>query len=332
VSPDDRTDDASARLRAQGLRVTPQRRAILAAFTGTATEHLSADEVHARAAAAVPEIGRGTVYAALAELTELGLLAAVGNPEPVRYETNVDAHQHFRCRACLRLYDVALDAPPAAALKRRGFLVEHTTVIAEGICADCAAYDRGLSDGAARSDGVRAAAGAAVALPRGTAYGVADTPIGRVQMLCTERGALRVMYADHAEGPAVAAAGARRRGGREAQRRLAELDTAIDGYFAHGTPFAQELAIDWDAAATDPDDGATLDAVRAIPFAGGRSYEQLGLGDAPFHRGVSIGSNPLALVVPCHRVSRGREITTWYVGGPERKRALLDHERRHAER
>ena len=107
--------DAGELLRARGLRVTPQRRAILGAFSHGADEHLSADEIHARAAAVVPELGRGTVYAALAELTELGLLAARGSPEPVRYETNTEPHQHFRCRLCLRLFDVALAEPGAGA-------------------------------------------------------------------------------------------------------------------------------------------------------------------------------------------------------------------------
>jgi Fur family ferric uptake transcriptional regulator len=321
-------EDASARLRARGLRVTPQRRAILGAFTGAEAEHLSADEVHARAAAAVPEVGRGTVYAALAELTELGLLAAVGSPEPVRYEINVTDHQHFRCRVCLRLYDVALDPPPTGALTRRGFVVERTTVTVEGVCADCAEYDRGLDTGAARS--TAPAAGVPVALPRGTAYGAAATPLGNMQMLCTERGALRVMYADHPDGPAVARAGARRRGAREAQRRLAELDRAVGAYFAAGTPIATDLAVDWAAAATDGD--TTLDAVRAIPFGRDRSYELLASPGAAYDRGLAIGSNPLALVVPCHRVSRGREIPTSYVGGMARKRALLAHERRFADR
>ena len=109
--------DAGELLRARGLRVTPQRRAILGAFSHGAAEHLSADEIHARAAAVVPELGRGTVYAALAELTELGLLAARGSPEPVRYETNTEPHQHFRCRLCLRLFDVAL-ADPARGARR----------------------------------------------------------------------------------------------------------------------------------------------------------------------------------------------------------------------
>src|ERR1700709_67409 len=123
--------DPGALLRARGLRVTPQRRAILGAFTGAPTEPLSAAEVHARASATVPEVSRGTVYAALAELTELGLLAAVGSPEPVRYETNTRAHQHFRCRLCLRLFDITLDAAATDELRGAGFLVERVAVTAE---------------------------------------------------------------------------------------------------------------------------------------------------------------------------------------------------------
>src|SRR5690348_18104211 len=82
------SDQAGELLRARGLRSTPQRRAILAAFRGGTAEHLSADEVYARAAESVPDLSRGTVYATLAEFSELGLLSASGAPEPVRYETN----------------------------------------------------------------------------------------------------------------------------------------------------------------------------------------------------------------------------------------------------
>ena len=82
-------NDIADLLRRNSLRVTPQRRAILQAFRGASDEHLSADEVISRASVAVPEIGRGTVYATLAEFAELGVLGSVGNPEPIRYETNV---------------------------------------------------------------------------------------------------------------------------------------------------------------------------------------------------------------------------------------------------
>lgn len=134
--------DPGELLRQHGLRVTPQRRAILEAFKGGEDEHLSADEVQARASAAVQEISRGTVYATLAELTDLGLLVSVGQPEPVRYEVNLAAHDHFRCRLCLRLFDITFGDEKLAARPLPGYAVESIVVRVEGVCHECLDYDR----------------------------------------------------------------------------------------------------------------------------------------------------------------------------------------------
>ena len=93
-------------LREHGLRSTVQRRVILGVVHDAVGEHLSADEVHARALAVFRRSRAGTVYATLVEMTELGALSAVGLPEPVRYEANTRPHGHFRCRLCARLFDL----------------------------------------------------------------------------------------------------------------------------------------------------------------------------------------------------------------------------------
>ena len=46
--------------------------------------------------------------------------------------------------------------------------------------------------------------------------------------------------------------------------------------------------------------------------------------------GLANGSNPIGIVVPCHRVIGANGSLTGYGGGLERKRWLLDHEQRHA--
>jgi Fur family ferric uptake transcriptional regulator len=314
--------DPGALLRARGLRVTPQRRAILAAFTGASTEHLSADEVHARASATVPEISRATVYAALAELTELGLLAAVGSPEPVRYETNATDHEHFRCRLCLRLYDIEPHVPHTDRMDDLGFHVERSTTVVEGVCADCVQYDAGLQAGA--RDAV-AGTGSPSDLPRAVACGVLETPVGEVLLAATPAGLIRAVFEDHLDAPALRELAGRRRGGRAARGHLADATAFIAAYLADETA-PPSCAVDWDGL--DNVSVPTLRAVQAIGPGLGRSYETLRSDASAHHRGLALGTNPLALVVPCHRVTRGREVPDAYVGGPERKRWLRQHEQR----
>jgi O-6-methylguanine DNA methyltransferase len=308
--------DPGESLRSRGLRVTPQRRAILGAFSHGAAEHLSADEIHARAATAVPELGRGTVYATLAELTELGILVARGSPEPVRYETNTAPHQHFRCRVCLRLFDVEIPDPSTNALTGAGFAVEQVTVIADGVCAECGDYDQGLRAGARR-----ARTKPTDPLPGGLAATKADSPMGILTLGATPDGLVRVVFDDHADVPMLHEAIRSRRGSRAAREHLETGKTAIADYFAGRA--VGDCDIDWQ----NLPDADTLHAAMAAPRGQDVSYETLETPRSAEARGRALGSNPLAIIIPCHRITRGRETAGEYVGGVERLHALRELER-----
>ena len=58
---------------------------------------------------------------------------------------------------------------------------------------------------------------------------------------------------------------------------------------------------------------------------------RLGLRNGARAVGLANGGNPIAIVVPCHRVIGATGTLTGYGGGLERKRWLLDHERRWAQ-
>src|SRR3954464_10743498 len=93
------------RLRMAGLRVTPQRRAVWAAFSGGENGHLTADDVYELARHELPELSRATVYNSLAELVRAKLLRTVKGFGAVRYDSNLDPdHHHFHCQGCDRLY------------------------------------------------------------------------------------------------------------------------------------------------------------------------------------------------------------------------------------
>jgi methylated-DNA-[protein]-cysteine S-methyltransferase len=76
-------------------------------------------------------------------------------------------------------------------------------------------------------------------------------------------------------------------------------------------------------------------ALLDIPFGETRSYgalaRQLGAPGAARAVGLANGHNPIGIIVPCHRVIGADGSLTGYGGGIERKRHLLDHERRIAQ-
>ena len=74
-------------------------------------------------------------------------------------------------------------------------------------------------------------------------------------------------------------------------------------------------------------------ALLAIPYGGTCSYgaiaRSIGRPAASRAVGAANGANPIAIIVPCHRVIGASGDLTGYGGGMVAKRWLLDHERRH---
>ena len=152
------------------------------------------------------------------------------------------------------------------------------------------------------------------------------TPIGAALLVTDPEGVLRAFnWIDYE--PAMLAWLARRypmaglRPGRGPVRAAFEAyfagDLAALGsvrWFGAGTPFQQQV---WKALCGIPA-GATLS------YAG--LAARVGRPAAVRAVGLANGSNPVAVVVPCHRVIGSNGTLTGYGGGLHRKRWLLDHE------
>ncbi len=71
-------------------------------------------------------------------------------------------------------------------------------------------------------------------------------------------------------------------------------------------------------------------ALTAIPYGQTIPYAQIAsqIGSAPIAVGQAVGKNRINIVIPCHRVIGSNGSLTGYGGGLERKRFLLDLERR----
>ncbi|HEX8560019.1 MAG TPA: Fur family transcriptional regulator [Pyrinomonadaceae bacterium] len=132
-------DDVETRLREAEMRLTPQRFAVLEYLT-RAAGHPTADQIAGEINRRFPRASRATVYNTLGALRAAGLVREVLlDGEATRYESNIEPHHHFVCRACGRLEDVPHEAfaAPARVELGGGQEVETVEVVLRGLCAAC---------------------------------------------------------------------------------------------------------------------------------------------------------------------------------------------------
>ncbi|MBP2847710.1 methylated-DNA--[protein]-cysteine S-methyltransferase [Dickeya oryzae] len=106
-----------------------------------------------------------------------------------------------------------------------------------------------------------------------------------------------------------------------------QLTDALCAYFAGDLNIIETLPV---AAAGTDFQHQVWQALRAIPCGSTTTYGELAarLGQPGAARAVGLanGSNPISIVVPCHRVIGARGALTGYAGGIHRKQWLLTHE------
>ena len=102
---------------------------------------------------------------------------------------------------------------------------------------------------------------------------------------------------------------------------------ALEGYFAGDLTAIDAIEV---ATAGTPFQRTVWAALRAIPVGETRSYAELAaaIGRPRASRAVGLanGSNPIGIIVPCHRVIGADASLTGYGGGLHRKQWLLEHE------
>lgn len=163
------------------------------------------------------------------------------------------------------------------------------------------------------------------------AYATLDSPVGPLLLAATDVGLVRLAYlgAGIADADAVLADLAARVSPRvlAAARKLDEPRRELEQYF-EGRRQLFELPLDWQLIQGFA--RRVLGATARIPFGSVLTYKQVateaGSPRAFRAAGNALGTNPLPIVIPCHRVVHAGGGLGGYTGGLERKRVLLEVE------
>lgn len=151
-----------------------------------------------------------------------------------------------------------------------------------------------------------------------------ETPVGTLDVVVGEKGLRVLSFRDEAWD-------------RVPRRRVATKGTltskasvivaALDAYFAGETEAIDRIPVDPEGT---PFQLRVWKALRKVPTGCTISYSKLAekVGSPSAVRAVALcnARNPIALVVPCHRVIGKDGSLTGYGGGLDRKRWLLEHE------
>lgn len=156
-----------------------------------------------------------------------------------------------------------------------------------------------------------------------------DSPVGRILLVTDREGGVRALdYADYEERLQRLL---RRHWGDGVELQPWAQSTAarrkVEAYFAGdpgavddlrvetaGTPFQREV---WETLREIP---------RGVTWTYGQLAERIGRPRAVRAVGLANSQNPVAIIVPCHRVVGANSSLTGYAGGLERKSWLLRHE------
>jgi methylated-DNA-[protein]-cysteine S-methyltransferase len=160
------------------------------------------------------------------------------------------------------------------------------------------------------------------------AYATFASPLGELLLVAGPRGLTQMYYLDEPLEPALEVI-AHKRSPRivESAAALDPWRRELDEYFS-GTRRRFEAPLDWDQMSSFQ--RAVLRATAAIPYGATSTYSGVAIAAGSPHgqraAGNALGHNPLAILVPCHRVVRSGGGFGGYTGGLHRKHYLLELE------
>ena len=131
--------------RSKGLRMTPQRRAIVAEIMDT-KGHISATDIARRVQDRVPGVNPSTVYRTLETLEDLGVLSHAHRESGPEYHRRAESrHVHLTCSRCGADDELSLrEARSLEQLVHRhhGFRPDLSHFAISGLCASCQRAER----------------------------------------------------------------------------------------------------------------------------------------------------------------------------------------------
>ena len=139
-SIDHELEESIASLRKAGVRITPQRQAIMR-YLISSHSHPTADEIYQALSPKFPNISVATIYNNLRVFKDIGIVKELTyGDSSSRFDFNTHNHYHIICEKCGKIVDFhypGLEDVEMAASKLTGFEINEHRLELYGLCPDC---------------------------------------------------------------------------------------------------------------------------------------------------------------------------------------------------
>ncbi len=134
------------RLKESGLKITPQRRAIINILLDNGNRHLSSEEIYDLVRENCPEIGLATVYRTMQLLDDIGVISKLNLDDGcIRYELDLNKsdshnHHHLICKKCgdiIEVEDDLMDNVEKEIQTTYKFKILDHDIKFYGLCENC---------------------------------------------------------------------------------------------------------------------------------------------------------------------------------------------------
>ncbi|NWG03698.1 MAG: transcriptional repressor [Syntrophaceae bacterium] len=136
-----------SQLRKRGLKVTPQRLAIIDVLMEQGNSHPGASLIYKKAKKKRKSLSLSTTYATLNEFSRHGIIKTLQfDKMEDRYDRNLEEHINLICERCKKIldYNVPFIVDPKRVVKKTGFSITDARLEYYGLCRECREEERSI--------------------------------------------------------------------------------------------------------------------------------------------------------------------------------------------
>jgi len=129
-----------SQMRKKGLKVTPQRLAIIDVLIELGDSHPGASLIYKKAKKKKKSLSLSTTYATLNEFSRHGIIKTLQfDKMEDRYDGNLEEHINLICERCKKIldYNVPITVDSKRVMKKTGFSITDTRLEYYGLCREC---------------------------------------------------------------------------------------------------------------------------------------------------------------------------------------------------